>query len=470
MFDILHHHTMKIQLLAHSITSFCFMINCAEYTSYLSTNDLIAYFKTHSLVGSSQIYPSRSSRSSLLTSIYGSPSLKIPLPSYTPNRPLSAGTVLSTSASVASQSMGKHISFISSPKKYYAEVGTGSSMLAAPSASTLPMNSAVNVVPSASALGTVASAVTVPSSQPIYSASSMAPASSTMPSIPSMDLIGSPIPPSSNYQIQSPIPPSSNYQIQSPIPPSSNYQIQSPIPSSSNYQIQSPIPPSSSTLPSSHFSLPATSSLFTSMPIYFDSGSYTTSQELPPTSHTVRPSSAASDRPSTIAHSMSTSNVLFRTLSSVIPQMDISTGEVIPESISIPITALTPKNSPKPLEERKGIEDYLAFPAKISLDVQTLYSKFDLKNQTKINRSDFVSAVVSADPMKSSILSPFARDVYDALDSWREENVEISVLFGILTLFENSPFSDRCEVFSFFSYFISEISTHCTQRTERCKS
>ena len=55
MFDIMHHHTIKIQLLAHSLTSFCFTNYCAEYTSYLSTDDLIAFFKDHSLVVSSQI-------------------------------------------------------------------------------------------------------------------------------------------------------------------------------------------------------------------------------------------------------------------------------------------------------------------------------------------------------------------------------------------------------------------------------
>ena len=134
-----------------------------------------------------------------------------------------------------------------------------------------------------------------------------------------------------------------------------------------------------------------------------------------------------------------------------IPQMDISTGKVIPESISIPITALTPKTSPKPQVERKGIEDYLAFPPGIQLDVKALDSKFDSRNQSQISRSDFVSFVVSTDPMKSSILSSFARDVYDTLAVWKEETVSTSLLFGILSLFENSSFSDRCEVLLFVS-------------------
>lgn len=145
---------------------------------------------------------------------------------------------------------------------------------------------------------------------------------------------------------------------------------------------------------------------------------------------------------------MSASSSLVRHRSFSIPQMDISTGKVIPESISIPITALTPKNSPKPQVERKGIEDYLAFPLGIHLDVAVLDSKFDSKSQSQISRSDFVSLVVSTDPMKASVLSSFARDVYDALAVWKEETVNASLLFGILSLFENSSFSDRCEVFS----------------------
>ena len=450
MFDIMHHHTLKIQLLAHSLTSFCFTNYCAEYTSYLSTDDLIAFFKDHSLVISSQIYPFRSSHSLLLTSIYGSPSLKIPKPSSLQNQPIPADVVYSASVRPASRPSGNRVDFALPPQSYVVDPAVDASALPA---------------------------------QPVFSASAMAVAPPAIPPIPLAKAIASPIPPSPTYQVATPVPPSmapfgSAVPVGSPVPPSpvppsmapfgspvppsallpTAVPISSPVPSSvvpihspvppSVVPISSPVPPSSTALDPANYSLrPAKSCLFTSMPASFDSSSL----NLPLRSCTVRPSSSASDRPSSIARPMSASSSLVRQRSYSIPQMDISTGKVIPESISIPITALTPKTSPKPQVERKGIEDYLAFPPGIQLDVKALDSKFDSKNQSQISRSDFVSFVVSTDPMKSSILSSFARDVYDTLAVWKEETVSTSLLFGILSLFENSSFSDRCEVLLFVS-------------------
>ena len=452
MFDIMHHHTIKIQLLAHSLTSFCFTNYCAEYTSYLSTDDLIAFFKDHSLVVSSQIYPFRNSRSTLLTSIFGSPSLKIPKPSTLQSQTIPSDVVYSASLRSASQPSKNHVDVVLPPQGYVVDPAMDSSALPA---------------------------------QPVYSAPALAVAPPAIPSIPMAKAVASPIPPSPNYHqvatsispsmapFGSPVPPSvavpsavplhspispsavrphspvppSAAQLHSPIPPSAA-QLHSPIPPSST--MFSPIPPSSTAFSPANYSMrPAASSLFTSMPVSFDPSSL----NLPLQSCTVRPSSSASERPASIAGLMSASSSLVRHRSFSIPQMDISTGKVIPESISIPITALTPKNSPKPQVERKGIEDYLAFPLGIHLDVAALDSKFDSKSQSQISRSDFVSLVVSTDPMKASVLSSFARDVYDALAVWKEETVNASLLFGILSLFENSSFSDRCEVF--FPRFLS---------------
>ena len=457
MFDIMHHHTIKIQLLAHSLTSFCFTNYCAEYTSYLSTDDLIAFFKDHSLVVSSQIYPFRNSRSSLLTSIFGSPSLKIPKPSTLQNQVIPADVVYSSSLRPASRPSNSHVDVVLPPQSYVVDPVMDSSALPA---------------------------------QPVYSAPAVAVAPPVIPPIPLAKAVTSPVPPSPNYpQVATPVPHSmapfgSAVPVGSPIPSSpiphsmapfgspvphsvvvpSAVPLQSPIPTStaplhspiptSAAPLHSPIPTSSTVLAPANYSMrSATSSLFTSMPVSFDPSSL----NLPLQSCTVRPSSSASERPSSIARPMSASDSLVRHRSFCIPQMDISTGKVIPESISIPITALTPKNSPKPQVERKGIEDYLAFPLGIHLDAAALDSKFDSKSQSQISRSDFVSLVVSTDPMKSSVLSSFARDVYDALAVWKEETVNASLLFGILSLFENSSFSDRCEVFPFVSFQCSIV-------------
>ena len=457
MFDIMHHHTIKIQLLAHSLTSFCFTNYCAEYTSYLSTDDLIAFFKDHSLVVSSQIYPFRNSRSSLLTSIFGSPSLKIPKPSTLQNQVIPADVVYSSSLRPASRPSKSHVDVVLPPQSYVVDPVMDSSALPA---------------------------------QPVYSAPAVAVAPPVIPPIPLAKAVTSPVPPSPNYpQVATPVPHSmapfgSAVPVGSPIPSSpiphsmapfgspvphsvvvpSAVPLQSPIPTStaplhspiptSAAPLHSPIPTSSTVLAPANYSMrSATSSLFTSMPVSFDPSSL----NLPLQSCTVRPSSSASERPSSIARPMSASDSLVRHRSFCIPQMDISTGKVIPESISIPITALTPKNSPKPQVERKGIEDYLAFPLGIHLDAAALDSKFDSKSQSQISRSDFVSLVVSTDPMKSSVLSSFARDVYDALAVWKEETVNASLLFGILSLFENSSFSDRCEVFPFVSFQCSIV-------------
>ena len=446
MFDIMHHHTIKIQLLAHSLTSFCFTNYCAEYTSYLSTDDLIAFFKDHSLVVSSQIYPFRNSRSSLLTSIFGSPSLKIPKPSTLQNQVIPADVVYSSSLRPASRPSKSHVDVVLPPQSYVVDPAMDSSALPA---------------------------------QPVYSAPAVAVAPPAIPPIPLAKAVTSPVPPSPNYpQVATPVPhsmapfgsavpvgspipfspiPHSMAPFGSPVPHSvvvpSAVPLQSPIPTSTA-PLHSPIPASSTVLAPANYSMrSATSSLFTSMPVSFDPSSL----NLPLQSCTVRPSSSASERPSFIARPMSASDSLVRHRSFCIPQMDISTGKVIPESISIPITALTPKNSPKPQVERKGIEDYLAFPLGIHLDAAALDSKFDSKSQSQISRSDFVSLVVSTDPMKSSVLSSFARDVYDALAVWKEETVNASLLFGILSLFENSSFSDRCEVFPFVSFQCSIV-------------
>ena len=466
MFDIMHHHTIKIQLLAHSLTSFCFTNYCAEYTSYLSTDDLIAFFKDHSLVVSSQIYPFRNSRSSLLTSIFGSPSLKIPKPSTLQNQVIPADVVYSSSLRPASRPSKSHVDVVLPPQSYVVDPAMDSSALPA---------------------------------QPVYSAPAVAVAPPVIPPIPLAKAVTSPVPPSPNYpQVVTPVPHSmapfgSAVPVGSPIPSSpiphsmapfgspvphsvvvpSAVPLQSPIPTStaplhspiptSTAPLQSPIPTSSTVLAPANYSMrSATSSLFTSMPVSFDPSSL----NLPLQSCTVRPSSSASERPSSIARPMSASNSLVRHRSFCIPQMDISTGKVIPESISIPITALTPKSSPKPQVERKGIEDYLAFPLGVHLDAAALDSKFDSKSQSQISRSDFVSLVVSTDPMKSSVLSSFARDVYDALAVWKEETVNASLLFGILSLFENSSFSDRCEVFPFVSFQCSIVfASRSTIRT-----
>ena len=433
MFDIMHHHTIKIQLLAHSLTSFCFTNYCAEYTSYLSTDDLIAFFKDHSLVVSSQIYPFRNSRSSLLTSIFGSPSLKIPKPSTLQNQVIPADVVYSSSLRPASRPSKSHVDVVLPPQSYVVDPAMDSSALPA---------------------------------QPVYSAPAVAVAPPAIPPIPLAKAVTSPVPPSPNYpHVATPVP-HSMAPFGSPVPHSvvvpSAGPLQSPIPTSTG-PLHSPIPASSTVLAPANYSMrSATSSLFTSMPVSFDPSSL----NLPLQSCTVRPSSSASERPSSIARPMSASNSLVRHRSFCIPQMDISTGKVIPESISIPITALTPKNSPKPQVERKGIEDYLAFPLGIHLDAAALDSKFDSKSQSQISRSDFVSLVVSTDPMKSSVLSSFARDVYDALAVWKEETVNASLLFGILSLFENSSFSDRCEVFPFVSFQCSIVfASRSTIRT-----
>ena len=435
MFDIMHHHTIKIQLLAHSLTSFCFTNYCAEYTSYLSTDDLIAFFKDHSLVVSSQIYPFRNSRSSLLTSIFGSPSLKIPKPSTLQNQVIPADVVYSASLRPASRPSKSHVDVVLPPQSYVVDPAMDSSALPA---------------------------------QPVYSAPAVAVAPPAIPSIPLAKAVASPVPPSPNYpQIATPVPHSmapfgSAVPVASPVPsspiPPSMAPFGSPVPHSvvvpSAVPLHSPIPTASTVLAPANYSMhSAASSLFTSMPVSFDPSSL----NLPLQSCTVRPSSSASERPSSIARPMSASSSLVRHRSFCIPQMDISTGKVIPESISIPITALTPKNSPKPQVERKGIEDYLAFPPGIHLDAAALDSKFDSKSQSQISRSDFVALVVSTDPMKSSVLSSFARDVYDALAVWKEETVNASLLFGILSLFENSSFSDRCEVFPFVSFQCSIV-------------
>ena len=457
MFDIMHHHTIKIQLLAHSLTSFCFTNYCAEYTSYLSTDDLIAFFKDHSLVVSSQIYPFRNSRSSLLTSIFGSPSLKIPKPSTLQNQVIPADVVYSSSLRPASRPSKSHVDVVLPPQSYVVDPAMDSSALPAQPVYSAP---AVAVAPPAIPPIPLAKAVTSPvPPSPNYPQvatpvpHSMAPFGSAVP-------VGSPIPsspiPHSMAPFGSPVPHSvvvpSAVPLQSPIP-TSTAPLHSPIPTSAA-PLHSPIPTSSTVLAPANYSMrSATSSLFTSMPVSFDPSSL----NLPLQSCTVRPSSSASERPSSIARPMSASNSLVRHRSFCIPQMDISTGKVIPESISIPITALTPKNSPKPQVERKGIEDYLAFPLGVHLDAAALDSKFDSKSQSQISRSDFVSLVVSTDPMKSSVLSSFARDVYDALAVWKEETVNASLLFGILSLFENSSFSDRCEVFPFVSFQCSIV-------------
>ena len=475
MFDIMHHHTIKIQLLAHSLTSFCFTNYCAEYTSYLSTDDLIAFFKDHSLVVSSQIYPFRNSRSSLLTSIYGSPSLKIPKPSTLQNHVIPADVVYSSSLRSAPRPSKSHVDVVLPPQSHVVDPGVDSSALPAqpvysapalvvapPAIPPIPLAKAVaSPVPPSPNYHQVATPVphsmapfgsAVPVGSPIPSSPippSMAPFGSPVPHsvvVPSAVPLHSPIP-TSAVPLHSPIP-TSTVPLHSPVPTSAA-PLHSPIPTSA-VPLHSPVPTSSTVLAPANYSMrSAASSLFTSMPVSFDPSSL----NLPLQSYSVRPSSSASERPSSIARPMSASNSLVRHRSFSIPQMDISTGKVIPESISIPITALTPKNSPKPQVERKGIEDYLAFPLGIHLDVAALDSKFDSKSQSQISRSDFVSLVVSTDPMKSSVLSSFTRDVYDALAVRKEETVNASLLFGILSLFENSSFSDRCEVFSlrFFS-------------------
>ena len=457
----MHHNTIKIQLLAHSLTSYCFSNNCAEYTSYLSTDDLIAFFKDHSLVVPSQIYPFRNSHSSLLTSIYGSSSLKIPMPSSLQSQSVPPDTARSTSVRPPSPSSGGRVNYISPQPSCVAESAVDSS--------------ALPTVPPISAVNSLSSVTSVPAFQSAISTSSIAVGQPLVPSMPLMEGVGSPIPPSSPYRVTSPIPfgspvpPSavlpSAVPLGSPVPPSavppSAVPLGSPVPPSA-VPLGSPVPPSKTTLTPLDYSTSAPSSAFyASVPTSFRPVSY----HRPTNSFTVRPSSssAVSDRPSAIVRPMSASNSLTRKRSCSIPQMDISTGMVIPESISIPITSLTPKHSPKPQEERKGIEDYLSFPPTIQLDVKTLDSQFDSKDHSQISRADFVSLVVSTDPKHSSVLSTFARDVFDALAIRREETVDSSLLFGVLSLFENTSFADRCEVFLFdFSYCRVVFASHST--------
>ena len=129
-----------------------------------------------------------------------------------------------------------------------------------------------------------------------------------------------------------------------------------------------------------------------------------------------------------------------------IPYFDTKTGSVVVET-SIPITPLNTIH-PKPTSpgEKRGIEYYLTFPPDVTIDVESLISNIPTENSNSISRADFVSLLTATNPTNTTAVTSFARDVYDALDIWREEKVETKTILGILCLFESYPLPKRCQV------------------------
>ena len=129
-----------------------------------------------------------------------------------------------------------------------------------------------------------------------------------------------------------------------------------------------------------------------------------------------------------------------------IPYFDTKTGSVVVET-SIPITPLNTIH-PKPTSpgEKRGIEYYLTFPPDVTIDVGSPISNIPTENSNSISRADFVSLLTATNPTNTTAVTSFARDVYDALDIWREEKVETKTILGILCLFESYPLPKRCQV------------------------